>query len=354
MSIQKFKAIGLMSGTSLDGLDIAYCIFERNETEWSFGIENAISISYSEEWKSRLREAFNASALELIALDHDLGTLHGKWVKSFIDTHQLSVDFVASHGHTVFHQPEKGITVQIGHPSKIAAVTGLTVVADFRTLDVALGGQGAPLVPIGDRLLFSQYDACLNLGGIANISFEKNNERIAFDIAPCNMLWNVLSQRLGMDFDKDGELARSGKVRNDLLEKWNGYSFYTQEAPKSLGREFFESHFAADLKAEADISDLMATATEHIADQIATVVNAANIKKLLVSGGGARNIFFIEKLKEKCPCEVIIPEELLLDFKEALVFAFLGVLRISNQINTLSSVTGASRDSIGGSVWIGD
>lgn len=353
MSIQKFKAIGLMSGTSLDGLDIAYCIFERNETEWSFGIENAISIPYSEEWKSRLSEAFNASALELIALDHDLGTLHGKWVKSFIDTHQLSVDFVASHGHTVFHQPEKGITVQIGHPSKIAAATGLTVVADFRTLDVALGGQGAPLVPIGDRLLFSQYDACLNLGGIANISFEKNNERIAFDIAPCNMLWNVLSQRLGMDFDKDGEVARSGKVRNDLLEKWNAYSFYTQEAPKSLGREFFESHFAADLKAEADIADLMATATEHIADQIATVVNTANIKKLLVSGGGARNIFFIEKLKDKCPCEVIIPDELLLDFKEALVFAFLGVLRISNQINTLSSVTGAARDSVGGSVWVG-
>lgn len=351
MSIQRFKTIGLMSGTSLDGLDVAYCIFEKNETEWSFGIEKAISIPYSDEWKSRLNGAYNASALELATLDHDLGSLHGSWVKSFIDTHQLQVDLIASHGHTVFHQPEKGITVQIGHPSKIAAATGLTVVADFRTLDVALGGQGAPLVPIGDRLLFARYDACLNLGGIANISFEKNGERIAFDIAPCNMLWNALSNRLGKAYDEGGEIARGGKVLFELLDKWNAIPFYKQSAPKSLGREFFETHFATDLNAELDIADLMATATEHIAQHISSEVGRAGIKRLLITGGGARNLFFIEKLKEKCSCEIIVPDELIIDFKEALVFAFLGVLRISNQINTLSSVTGASRDSVGGSIW---
>ena len=209
-----YNVIGLMSGTSLDGLDVAYCRFELAEGKWDYKILCANTYGYSNDWRRRLSTLENATALEYARCNVDLGHYFGKCVCKFLTDNGLdanTVDFVSSHGHTVFHQPEIGLTTQIAYPNTIAAETGLPVVADFRTLDVALGGQGAPLVPIGDSLLFGDYDSCLNLGGIANISFRKEGRRVAFDISPCNMILNYLSGKMGEPYDEDGQMAKSGR-----------------------------------------------------------------------------------------------------------------------------------------------
>jgi anhydro-N-acetylmuramic acid kinase len=344
--------IGLMSGTSLDGLDIAYCFFEKKDNRWVFEIRDTRAVSYNAEWREKLSNAYHISGEALMQLHHELGELHGKWVSDFIASKNHSIDFIASHGHTIFHRPKDGWTLQIGSPSAIASICKLPVIADFRTLDVTLGGQGAPLVPIGDRLLFSSFEACLNLGGISNISFEKNEERIAFDIAPCNMMFNFLAEKMNIVFDEDGHIARSGKVIQSLLDEWNALSYYHSAPPKSLGREFFEANFLSKFQQSTyNIADLMCTAVEHGAFQIACVLNDQSISKVLVTGGGAKHHFFIERVKAHTNCEIHIPSKEIIDFKEALVFAFLGVLRYRGEVNTLASVTGASRDSIGGAIW---
>ncbi|MFN0031958.1 MAG: anhydro-N-acetylmuramic acid kinase [Flavobacteriales bacterium] len=354
MQRQIIPCIGLMSGTSLDGLDIALCNMGVYADHYSFEIMDATTVVYSDDWKQKLSSAHQLSGLELSVLHVELGKLHGQWVNDFCVRSDYAVQFIASHGHTVFHQPEKGMTLQIGSAPHIAAACKTPVVADFRTTDVALGGQGAPLVPIGDKLLFAQYNYCLNLGGIANISFDDAaGKRIAFDICVCNMVMNHFAEKLGQPYDKAGMLSQSGKIQSDLLAGLNAISFFHQSPPKSLGKEFFERELLPAIeKFTASHVDILATLVEHIAIQLSNGMESDEKKKVFITGGGAFNDFLMERLKAHSKIQLIIPDERTVQFKEALIFAFLGTLRWMERVNSLASVTGASRDSIGGAIYL--
>jgi anhydro-N-acetylmuramic acid kinase len=292
--------------------------------------------------------------LQFVNTDREYGHYLGQLVHTFIKKNDLQVDFISSHGHTIFHQPEKKITVQIGNGAALSAASGCSVVCDFRSLDVALGGQGAPLVPIGDRFLFSEYEYCLNIGGIANISFEKNSERIAFDICPANMVLNALAQEEGIPFDADGNLARDGKINHSLLDELNAIDFYSQLPPKSLGREGVDENFFPVLKKNAiSTRDKLSTCCEHIAIQVSKGIDQNNKKgKMLITGGGAFNKFLVERIAAHLSPEVVLPAPAIINYKEALIFAFLGVLRWRDEVNCLKKVTGAISDSSGGAIYI--
>ncbi|MBK6283973.1 MAG: anhydro-N-acetylmuramic acid kinase [Draconibacterium sp.] len=350
LSTSKIKAVGLMSGTSLDGLDLVAVELWQTDVKWEFEIISTKTISYSSDWTNKLSNSPTLSGEKLIELHTKYGRFLGKETKRFIEETGFQPDLVASHGHTVFHQPDLGFTFQIGNGADIAAITGITTVSDFRTGDVALGGQGAPLVPIGDKLLFSDYKYCLNLGGFANISFEENNRRIAFDICPVNFILNHFAEKQGLQFDKNGELGRKGKIETELFEKLNQIGFYQKKAPKSLGREWVEQVFMPVLNNfEIPENDKLRTVYEHIALQITNVITEQG--KMLVTGGGAFNSFLIERIKSYTNAEIIIPSNEIVNFKEALIFAFLGVLKITGQNNCLASVTGAKHDHSSGVVF---
>ncbi|MBT2620436.1 anhydro-N-acetylmuramic acid kinase [Chryseobacterium sp. ISL-6] len=337
------RALGLMSGTSLDGLDICFVQFEKQD-QWSFQILKAETIPYPKNWADKLRNSIYLSAEELLELNAEYGFYLGKSVRRFIDAYQLkNIDIISSHGHTVFHQPQKKITLQIGDGRAIKLETGLPVIYDFRTQDVLMGGNGAPLVPIGDELLFSHYDACLNLGGFSNISFKYNNRRIAFDVVPVNIVLNKLVQEFGKDYDENGDLARTGTINEKLLDRLGSLHFYRQGHPKSLGIEWCNDHIFNSFENIKAI-DLLATFTEHIAQQISNVINDNALKNILFTGGGTYNTFLIEKIRTKTSAEIIIPEKQIIDYKEALIFALMGALKLTNDINVLSSATGSYRD----------
>ncbi len=345
-----YLVIGTMSGTSLDGLDIAAVEFSRLNSDWSFTLKAAETVEYSGEWQNRLQNAPSLSGEQLIALHIDFGRLTGAEINRFIKQHRLHPDLIASHGHTVFHQPEKRFTFQSGDGYSIAIATNTITVADFRNGDVALGGQGAPLVPAGDRLLFPEYDFCLNLGGFANISFEQNNQRIAYDICPVNFILNQLAAEKGMPFDKNGELGKSGNVHSELLEKLNKLPFYFKQPPKSLGREWMERYFVPIVKSERrSTEEKLRTIYEHIAIQISK--SLPDNGKMLVTGGGAFNSFLVERIKQHLKADVVLPAPKIISFKEAIVFAFLGLLRYLNEINCYASVTGAQKDSSAGVIF---
>ena len=342
--MMSFQAIGLMSGTSLDGLDICFAEFEKQGTAWKFEILKAETIPYSKDFEDKLRNSINLSAVELLELHSEYGFYLGKSVNHFIHKNNIEkVDLISSHGHTVFHQPQKKFTLQIGDGRAIKIETDLPVVYDFRSQDVLLGGNGAPLVPIGDEFLFSQYDACLNLGGFSNISLKLKDRRIAFDIAPVNIVLNKLAQNFNQNFDINGDLAKQGKINKEVLHKLNSLDFYSQSHPKSLGIEWCNENIFPLFK-DLDSKDILATFTDHAAEQISKVFNQYQLKKVLFTGGGTYNSYLIEKIKEKTESQVIIPEKEIIDFKEALIFAFMGVLRINNEINILSSATGSRKD----------
>ncbi len=346
-----YRVVGVMSGTSLDGLDLAACTFTENNGSWSFEINKAQTIDYPGFWRNKLAGAANLSAEDFLKLHNDYGVYIGKAVKAFALEAGFKAALVASHGHTVFHQPERGFTFQVGNGACIAAECGITTVSDFRVSDIALGGQGAPLVPVGDRELFKEYEYCLNLGGFANISFEKNCQRAAFDICPVNIALNHYAQKLGKPFDRNGAAGQTGTINKKLFEQLNKIEFYTTAPPKSLGREWVETIFFKVLEdSDETITNVLRTLYEHIAFQIAKVIGPGG--KVLVTGGGAHNQFLIERLMEYCRAEIIIPEITVVDFKEALIFAFLGLLRSQDKINCLSSATGARKDSSGGTVYL--
>ncbi len=343
-------AIGLMSGTSLDGLDICFAEFRFDE-KWEFEIKAAKCFGYDDEWKAKLGSAHLQFKDELDKLHLEFGRFIGEQTRTFLETSNLpKPNLICSHGHTVLHEPEKGITLQIGDGQEIANITGITCMNDFRSLDVSLGGQGAPLVPIGDELLFSEFDACLNLGGFSNISFKENDIRKAFDICPVNIVLNELANRLDHPFDQNGELSKSGKLNEPLLNHLNGLNLYAEENRPSLAREWVESNVNPLLRA-ANLSevDLLRTFVEHVAIQIARVIETKVAGgRVLVTGGGAYNSFLMERMQAYSLADLIVPEKQTIEFKEALIFAFLGVLRTENQINVLRSVTGASGDSSSG------
>lgn len=341
-----------MSGSSLDGVDIAYVNFSHDNKKWFFQIVEAGNVPYPEYWKEQLSSAFNKDKEELKELDIEYGKYLGTITKKFIKKYEMEPKLIASHGHTIFHRPEEGFTLQIGNGQQIANETGIMTINDFRTEDVEKGGQGAPLVPIGDRHLFAEYPICLNIGGIANVSYELNNQRIAYDICMANQLLNYLAGKLGYDYDNNGNFAKQGNINQELLNVLNDNNYYRQEAPKSLGREFFENvqHKIID-DSKLSINDLLATATEHIAFQIVNTTNSLEPTKMLITGGGAKNQYLIERIKKLSRHEIVIPETMIIDYKEALIFAFLAALKMEGKINVLSSVTGASSDSSSGKIW---
>ena len=348
----KYSVIGLMSGTSLDGLDIAHCVFELLAGKWHYFITNAETVPYTRDWKSRLAGLEDDTALGFVQTDIEFGYLLGLLTQGFIQKYQLKPDFIASHGHTIFHQPDTKISCQIGRGSVIAAETGIPVVCDFRSLDVALGGQGAPLVPIGDQLLFGEFDFCLNLGGFANISYQIEGKRVAYDVCPANIVLNKLAAASGYDYDPDGMMAGNGIVNSDLLKKLNAFPYYSLAPPKSLGKEWVKEHvFPQLINSDLPINDLLATFCEHIAIQVASKAVGDGSKKLLITGGGAFNKFLISRIRHHAALEIIIPDSNTINFKESLIFAFLGVLRWRNEVNCLQSVTGASKDSSGGAIY---
>ncbi|MBU8893772.1 MAG: anhydro-N-acetylmuramic acid kinase [Bacteroidales bacterium] len=350
--MKSYQVIGIMSGTSLDGLDIVLCNFTHQD-KWNFSILKYETINYSEEWTEKLNNASGLKGFDLAILHKEFGHYIGESVLTFLKNTDYKIDFIASHGHTVFHQPEKKLTLQIGDGNEIAATTGITTISDFRSLDVALGGQGAPLVPIGDKLLFSEYDYCINIGGFANISFEKDDKRLAFDICPANIILNHLAQEFGQNFDKNGELGKAGYVDEKLLNKLNKIEYYNLSYPKSLGREWLDNSFISILESsEIPQHDKLRTVYEHIAEQISISLPNDNNQTALITGGGAYNRFLIELIYQKTKSEIIIPDKKIIEYKEALIFAFLGVLRFNNQVNCLSSVTGAIKDSSSGVIHL--
>ncbi len=349
MQNEKVYAIGLMSGTSLDGVDLVYVSFDAN---YSFQIIYAETFPYSDSWKSNLQNAFTQSESEIKQLNIDYGMYLGHLINSFIIDNQIkNIDFVASHGHTIFHKPEEGFTLQIGDGQIITNITSQKVVCDFRTQDVALGGQGAPLVPIGDKLLFGEYEYCLNLGGFANISFDKNNKRKAFDICPVNIVMNHYANKLGLEYDDKGILASEGKIDTLLLDELNALPFYNGTIPKSLGYEFVVVEvFPIIEKYKLSVKDVLRTFVEHTAMQISSKTISEG--KLLITGGGTYNEFLIKRLESLIPNLIVIPNDIVINFKESLIFAFLGLLRLENQVNCLQSVTGAKKDHSSGEIYI--
>jgi anhydro-N-acetylmuramic acid kinase len=342
--------LGMMSGTSLDGLDLTICSFWESGKKWIYRIHAAETIAYTGEWIRKLNSAPHMSGIDLLNLHLEYGQFLADKARHFIHASGLRVDLISSHGHTVFHQPEAGFTMQAGDPQVIASSTGITTVGDFRKMDVLLGGQGAPLVPVGDEYLFGEYDFCLNLGGFANISCQPGEKRLARDICPVNIILNQLAAELDLPYDRDGNAGKSGNVSDSLLSRLNSIDYYHTAGPGSLGREWVEYEFMPVIRDfNLSVTDLLRTMYEHISFQIARQVSRG--ARVLVTGGGAYNKYLVEKIREISRGNIIIPSNDLIEYKEALIFAFLGWLRYHERINCFASVTGASKDSCCGVIY---
>jgi anhydro-N-acetylmuramic acid kinase len=347
----EYKVIGVMSGTSLDGIDLAYITFSFNHS-WDFKIEKAETVEYDIEWLKILQNLVLYSLTELKDIDDRYTRLLAKVVKAFINRNNIkTIDAICSHGHTALHQPEKGFTYQIGNKEILSKELKQTVVCDFRIQDVRLGGQGAPLVPIGDQLLFGSYDYCLNLGGFANISTEKESTRIAYDICPVNTVLNHYASKLGFSYDDKGKMASQGKLASQLLHDLDTLKFYSLPYPKSLGLEFVKKEILPLIESyNLDPKDVLRTFVEHVANQISLELKKQN-STVLITGGGAYNLFLIDRIKSKTESEILIPSKQLVNYKEALIFGLLGVLKLRGEVNCLSSVTGAKYDHSSGHVF---
>jgi anhydro-N-acetylmuramic acid kinase len=360
-----YRAIGIMSGSSLDGLDVAFVEFEETGGKWSYEIKAAECRSYNEEWLENLHTATTLSAYDYLLLHSAYGKYIGQQVNAFIDEHGLEhkVQLIASHGHTTFHAPALGMTAQLGDGASISATTQINVVSDLRAMDVAFGGQGAPIVPIGEKLLLPDYGLYLNVGGIANLSLKTKEGYIAFDICAANRVMNMLAKAEGKEYDEDGNLAASGNIDTTLLTKLNALAYYKQPYPKSLANSFGTDEVFPIIEASGlGTADKLRTYVEHIVMQISYSTqdlgfkNKVRNEKLLVTGGGAFNKFLIARLKQALSSfdiEVVVPDEMLINYKEALIMALIGVLRWREEYNVMNTVTGAIRSSIGGAVWIG-
>jgi len=353
MKLENYNVIGVMSGTSLDGVDLAHIQFRIKDKKWDFTILESETIPYDLTWVQTLKTAVDFSQIELEKLNQEYTSLLASIISDFITRHKIeNLDAICTHGHTILHQPHNGFTLQIGNLPEIADLVQQTVVCDFRVQDVQLGGQGAPLVPIGDRILFPEYDYCMNLGGFSNVSFEENGTRIAFDISPVNTVLNFYANQFGFDYDDKGQISASGEINEALFNELNNLDFYQQNYPKSLGFEFVKETVLPIIESfEIDITDKMRTFTEHVALQIAQALPNKN-GRLLITGGGAYNDFLIERIQFHLPSiQIIIPENKILEFKEAVIFALLGVLKLRGEINVLSSVTGAETDHSSGNIY---
>lgn len=359
MSQNVYHIIGLMSGTSLDGVDIVYTKLTRKDSNcWVYNLINFETIPFTNEMELELRNASTCSSSQLVDLDLRLGIYFGQITNDFIEKYNINkqkIDFVSSHGQTIFHQPKLGYTLQIGSGIALSLKTEMKVISSFRVKDVLLGGQGAPLVPIGDQLLFSnQAESFLNIGGFANISFTKDNKVIAFDICPGNIVLNKLVNQIGEKFDRNGDIARKGEINFFLLDLLNELSFYKEKYPKSLGTEWLETEFLPLIKEDKDLASNLRTLVEHEAIQIASILNKNDLKSVLITGGGAHNSFLIERIQSYFKGKIVIPPKEIIDYKEAIIFSLLGALFVEKTPNCLGSVTGASRDCVGGVLYLPD
>ncbi|CAM1373773.1 anhydro-N-acetylmuramic acid kinase [Tenacibaculum xiamenense] len=349
-----YFVIGMMSGTSLDGIDLVYAKFKK-EDYTQFEITFSETVSYSSEWKKKLQEAVLYEKNELDSLNIAYAELIAEVIEEFILSHNIKkIDFIASHGHTILHEPDKGITLQIGDGQTLANKTSRKVICDFRTQDVKLGGQGAPLVPVGDKLLFRNYKYCINLGGFANVSFDNDNgSRIAYDICPVNIVLNYYVRKLGEEYDDEGKLAAAANLNKDLFKELNGLSYYKEKPPKSLGLEWVQKHVIPLIdRYEDDIPTILRTTIEHAAYQISKSMPGKG--NVLYTGGGVFNVFLMKRIEFFTQQRVVLAEKVLIEYKEALIFAFLGVLREDNKVNCLASVTGASSDHSSGDIFLAE
>lgn len=353
MMKDEYKVIGVMSGTSLDGIDFVYATFQFNGT-WHFKIIYSETIAYNSEWAENLKGLVSYSLDGLKEMDTNYTNYLSMRIKAFINKFDIQdIDAICSHGHTALHQPEKGITYQIGNMPHLAVLLGQTVVCDFRVQDVALGGQGAPLVPIGDKLLFSEYDFCLNLGGFANISTDTDLDRIAYDVCPVNIVLNRYVEQLGLHYDDEGKIASTGTINNELLEKLNSLEFYKANFPKSLGLEWVDKNIFPLIDSfQLEIKDVLKTFVEHIAIQLASEINKKSHASVLATGGGVYNTYLMNRIEAYSKNEIMIPSKAIVEFKEALIFGFLGVLKLRNEVNSLKSVTGASQNHSSGKIYL--
>jgi len=349
----EYHVLGVMSGTSLDGIDIAEIWFRlSSDGSWSYTLGKAETIAYDDDMKANLKQAINWERKAIDIFNKTYTQYLADKISSFINRHEINkLDAVCSHGHTILHQPEQGFTLQIGNLPKISEIIKQNVVCDFRIQDVALGGQGAPLVPIGDQLLFNEYDYCVNLGGFANISLTKDDKRIAYDICPVNIVLNVYAEKLGLPYDKGGTIAKSGNLLLAKAAQLDALPYYKKQAPKSLGLEWVQQEILPILEATyASPKNTLRTFTEHAAKQIARQFNKGS--KVLVTGGGAYNEYLLQRIEYYKDIELVLPSAALVEYKEALVFGLLGVLRLRDEINCLSTVTGASKDHSSGIVFV--
>lgn len=345
-----YEVVGVMSGSSLDGLDLAWCQLRLDRGRWTYNVREARTVPYDAAFRARLVQAMDGSAVELARLHRDLGRLIGTACRELVG--ELPAGLIASHGHTLFHKPEEGLTTQLGCGAQIAAASGITTVCDFRTMDVALGGQGAPLVPLGERLLFPDHTAFLNIGGICNIALHQADRVIGYDVCIGNQALNELAGEAGMAYDAGGTVARSGRVDAALVEALNALPFHHQAPPRSLGREWYARALRPlVLDTRIPLADRLASVVEHIAEQLAYALEPAQ-GPVLVTGGGAHNSFLVERLQALARVPVEVPEPKLVDYKEAVIFALLGVLRMRGEATALASVTGAGKDSVGGAVYV--
>ncbi len=352
MKKNEYRLLGIMSGTSLDGVDLVFTELNFSKAT-NFKIIYSETVPYSEKWQNRLKNSSRLEPAELNELDQDYTKYLSEVILKFIAKYEIDLlDAICSHGHTVKHRPDKGLTFQIGNLPKISSLTGVPVVCDFRVQDVELGGQGAPLVPIGDRILFSNYKYCINLGGFANISEEVEGQRIAYDICAVNTVLNHYMRSLGKDFDEDGNLARTGKVNVDLFNELNALKYFQKTPPKSLGIEWVDKYVLPLIDTYTlQVPDILRTFIEHIAVQIAACLETSSASEILLTGGGTFNSFLIERLRSYSDGEFVIPKKEIIDFKEALIFALLGALKLRGEINVLSSVTGAKMDHSSGRIY---
>ncbi|MCY2688279.1 anhydro-N-acetylmuramic acid kinase [Salinimicrobium sp. TH3] len=352
MNKNNYNVVGVMSGTSLDGIDLAYVNFTSSEG-WSYKILAAETVPYPSEWQEILSEAVNYDDIQLKDLNENYTQFLSKVITEFLSKNDIfKPDAICSHGHTIKHEPENGFTFQVGNLPALASNLGHTVVCDFRVQDVEMGGQGAPLVPIGDELLFGSYNYCLNLGGFANISTKPNGDRLAYDICAVNTVLNYLSQKIDLPYDRDGEIAASGELNEELLEELQKLPFYGLRPPKSLGIEWVNKYIFPLLERyENSIPSLLRTYTEHAAEVISNELRDTSEEKVLVTGGGAFNDFLIKEIQRRTKSEIIIPSAEVVNYKEALIFAFLGVLKLRGENNVMSSVTGASKDHSSGVIF---
>lgn len=354
--MDNYKVVGVMSGTSMDGIDLVHCTLTQTESQWKYAIQAATTVAYDEKWRLRLSKLRTQSAYNFVRTDRYYGEYIGYCINEFLDQHGLTADLISSHGHTIFHQPENNLTTQIGSGQAISAVTGLPCVTDFRAMDVVLGGQGAPLVGIGDQLLFGDYDMCLNIGGFANISANHKGKRIAYDICPANIILNRIAREYELEFDEDGKIAEQGQVDYDLLAELNAIDFYSLPYPKSLGREWINQNFWSIVReCKIEKQDKMKTLVDHIAGQIGKNIDLLAGEhiastRVLATGGGVLNPVLLDYLRSHTDAEIVVPDKQLVNYKEALVFALMGVLRVQNKVNVLNGLTGASSDSVSGSL----